>query len=109
MNGYESTLLLNLDGENCEKNKKLVLRFKKYFDQVKDPIILKVLLNEILYENIRIANELNYEIDISKICKNNNLLKIDLIADNPKSLFDLRAGLNRKKRSIIFNEIEITK
>ena len=109
MNGYESTLLLNLDGENCEKNKKLVLRFKKYFDQVKDPIILKVLLNEILYGNIRIANELNYEIDISKICKNNNLLKIDLIADNPKSLFDLRTGLNRKKRSIIFNEIEITK
>ena len=56
MNGYKSTLLLILDGENCEKNKKLVLRFKKYFDQVKDPIILKVLLNEILYENIRIAN-----------------------------------------------------
>ena len=24
-------------------------------------------------------------------------LKIDLIADNPKSLFDLRTGLNRKK------------
>ena len=109
MNGYKSTLLINFDRVNCEKNKKLVLRFQKYFDQVRDPIILKVLVNEILYENIKISNNLNYEIDTSKICKNNNLLKIDLIADNPKSLFDLKIGLNRKKRSIIFNAIEITR
>ena len=109
MNGYKSTLLLNFNRKNCEKNKKLVLRFKKYFDQVRDPIVLKVLVNEIMHESIRIANNFKYEIDISKICKNNNLLKIDLIAENPKSLFDLRAGLNRKKRSIILNEIEITR
>ena len=107
MNGYKSTLLLNFDRKNCEKNKKLVFRFQKYFDQVRDPIILKVLLNDILYENISITNNLDYEINLSKICKNNNLHKIDLIADNPKSLFDLRIGLNRKKRSVILNEIEI--
>ena len=71
--------------------------------------ILKVLLNDILYGNISVTDNLDYEVYMSKICKNNNLLKIDLIADNPKSLFDLRTGLNRKKRSIIFNEIEITK
>ena len=109
MNGFKSTLLLNFDGKNCEGNKKLVLRFKKYFDQVRDPIILKVLLNDILYENISIKDNLDYKIDISKICKNNNLFKIDLIANNPKSLFDLKIGLNRKKRSIILNEIEIAK
>ena len=109
MNGFKSTLLLNFDRKNCEKNKKLVLRFQKYFDQVRGPIILKVLLNDILYENISIKNNLDYEIDISKICKNNNLFKIDLIANNPKSLFDLRIGLNRKKRSVILNEIVIVK
>ena len=109
MNGFKSTLLLNFDRKNCEKNKKLVLRFQKYFDQVRGPIILKVLLNDILYENISIKNNLDYEINISKICKNNNLFKIDLIANNPKSLFDLRIGLNRKKRSIILNEIVIVK
>ncbi len=109
MNGYKSTLLLNFDRKNCEINKKLVLRFQKYFDQVKDPIILKVLINEIFYGDIRITNNLDYEIDLYKICKNNNQFKIDLIADNPKSVFDLRIGLNRKKRSIILNEIEITK
>ena len=109
MNGYESTLLIDFDRKNCEKNKKIILRFQKYFDHVRNPIILKVILNEILYENIRILNNYDYEIDISKICKNHNGLKIDLIADNPKSLFDLRNGLNRKKRSIILNEIEITK
>ena len=109
MNGFKSTLLLNSDRKNCEKNKKLVLRLQKYFDQVRDPIILKVLLNDILYENISFRDNIDYEIDISKVCKNNNLFKIDLIADNPKSLFDLRTGLNRKKRSIILNEIEIAK
>ena len=109
MNGYKSTLLLDFDRKNCEKNKKLVLRFQKYFDQVRGPIILKVLLNDILYENISIKDNLDYEIDISKICKNNNLFKIDLIANNPKSLFDLRIGLNRKKRSVILNEIVIVK
>ena len=109
MNGYKSTLLLDFDRKNCEINKKLVLRFQKYFDQVKDPIILKVLINEIFYGDIRITNNLDYEIDISKICKNNNQFKIDLIADNPKSVFDLRIGLNRKKRSIILNEIVIVK
>ena len=109
MNGYKSTLLLDFDRKNCEINKKLVLRFQKYFDQVKDPIILKVLINEIFYGDIRITNNLDYEIDLYKICKNNNQFKIDLIADNPKSVFDLRIGLNRKKRSIILNEIEITK
>ncbi len=109
MNGYKSTLLLNFDRKNCEINKKLVLRFQKYFDQVKDPIILKVLINEIFYGDIRVTNNLDYEIDLYKICKNNNQFKIDLIADNPKSVFDLRIGLNRKKRSIILNEIEITK
>ena len=83
MNGFKSTLLLNSDRKNCEKNKKLVLRLQKYFDQIRGPIILKVLLNDILYENISIKNNLDYEIDISKICKNNNLFKIDLIANNP--------------------------
>ena len=109
MNGYKSTLLINFDRKNCKKNKKIVLSLQKYFDQVRDPIILKVLLNEILYENISITNNLDYEIDISKICKNNNLYKIDMIVDNPKSLFDLNVSLNRKKRSIILNEIQIAR
>ena len=109
MNGFKSTLLLNSDRKNCKKNKKLVLRLQKYFDEIRGPIILKVQINDILYENISIKNNLDYEIDISKICKNNNLFKIDLIANNPKSLFDLRIGLNRKKRSIILNEIVIVK
>ena len=108
MNGYKSTLLFDFDVKNCENNKKLMLSFQKYFAQARDPVVLKVLVNEILYENLRITNNLDYKIDISKICKKNNGLKIDLIANNPKSLFDLSIGLNRKKRSIILKEIKIT-
>ena len=109
MNGNKSTLLFNFDKKNCGNNKKLILRLTKYFAQIRDPIVFKVIINKILHENIRIPNNLDYKIDISEICKKNDELKIDLIANNPKSLFDLRIGLNRKKRSIILNEIEITK
>ena len=66
-------------------------------------------LNKNFYNKVKGYLSSDYEIDISKICKNNNLFKIDLIANNPKSLFDLRIGLNRKKRSIILNEIVIVK
>ena len=109
MNGYKSTLLFVSDSKNCESNKELKLRFKKYFDELKDPIVLKVLINEILYENVKISNDFDYKVDLSKICEKNNELKIDLIAENPRSLFDLRIGLNRKKRSIILIGLEISK
>ena len=108
MNGYKSSLLFDFNKKNCENKKKLILKFKKYFAQVRDPVVLKVSFNEIYYENITIINNLDYKVDISSICKKDNKLKIDLIAIDPKSLFDLRNGLNRKKRSIILNEIELT-
>ncbi len=109
MNGYKSSLLFDFNKKNCENKKKLILKFKKYFAQVRDPVVLKVSLNEIYYENITIINNLDYKVEISSICKKDNKLKIDLIAIDPKSLFDLRNGLNRKNRSIILNEIELTK
>tara|TARA_B100000989_G_scaffold91533_1_gene66198 strand:- start:342 stop:2435 length:2094 start_codon:yes stop_codon:yes gene_type:complete len=109
MNGFKSTLLFNLNTDNCENNKELTLRFKKYFGQTSNPVTLKVLLNEIPHKNIKITNNFDYKINIFEICEKNYELKIDLIVDNPISLFDLKTGLNRKKRSIILNEIEITR
>ena len=109
MNGFKSTLLFNLNTNNCENNKELTLKLKKYFDQTKNPVILKVLLNEIPHENIKITNNFDYKINIFEICEKNHELKIDLIIDDPISLFDLKTGLNRKKRSIVLKEIEMTK
>ncbi len=108
MNGFKSTLLFDFNND-CENNKELILRFQKYFHQIRNPIILKVILNENFHENISITNNFDYKINIPKICKKNNGLKIDLIAYDPISLFDLKIGLNRKKRSIVLKEIEITK
>ena len=106
----ELMISINLFLDNILKiNNLFKTLLQKYFDQIRGPIILKVQINDILYENISIKDNLDYEIDISKICKNNNLFKIDLIANNPKSLFDLMFGLNTKKRSIILNEILIVK
>tara|TARA_B100000989_G_scaffold50898_1_gene33752 strand:- start:995 stop:3085 length:2091 start_codon:yes stop_codon:yes gene_type:complete len=109
MNGYKSSLLFKVSKENCENNKQIVFSFQKYFDELSDTIKLKVLFNGILNENLEIKNKLNYKINLSKICKDNKELKIDFIVNNPKSLFDLKTGLNRKKRSIILNEIKLTK
>ena len=109
MNGFKSTLLFNLNTNNCENNKELTLKLKKYFDQTKNPVILKVLLNEIPHENIKITNNFDYKINIFEICEKNHELKIDLIIDDPISLFDLKTGLNRKKRSIVLKEIEMNK
>ena len=107
MNGYESSLIFNIKKNNCKNDSKLVLKFQKYFNQTKDPMILKVLINEILYDNTTIKNNFDVKINLSEICQKNEELKIDLVADNPKSLFDLRVGLNRKKRSIILNKVQL--
>ena len=107
MNGYKSSLIFNVDNNNCDNNHELILRFQKYFNQMRDPIILKVLLNEIIYKDLKIENNLDFKINLSEICNDNKKIKIDIIAENPKSLFDLRAGLNRKKRSIILNEVQL--
>ncbi len=109
MNGYKSSLLFKIGEENCENNKEIIFSFQKYFDELSDTIILKVLLNENLFENLEIAKSLDYKINLSEICKKNKELKIDFIVNNPKSLFDFKIGLNRKKRSIILSEIKIIK
>ena len=109
MNGYKSSLLFKIGEENCENNKEIIFSFQKYFDELSDTIILKVLLNENLFENLEITKSLDYKINLSEICKKNKELKIDFIVNNPKSLFDFKIGLNRKKRSIILSEIKIIK
>jgi hypothetical protein len=86
MNGFKSTLLFNFNND-CQNNKELILRFQKYFHQIKNPVILKVMLNENPHENITISNNFDYKINISKICEKNNGLKIDLIAHDPISLY----------------------
>ncbi len=107
MNGYQSSLIFNVDKNICENNNKIILRFQKYFEQVKNVIILKVILNEIFYENLKLTDNLDYKINLSKVCEKDKEFKIDFIVDKPKSLFDLRIGLNRKKRSIILNDVQI--
>ena len=102
------SIIFNLDRKSCENNKEIIFRFHKYFDHVDSEIKLKVLLNETFYEDLTLKNSLDYKINLSKICKKEKL-KIDIIADNPKSLFDQKIGLNRKKRSIILSEIKIIK
>ena len=109
MNGSKSTLIFDIDRKSCKDRKELVFEFQKYFDRVKDPIVLKIFLNDRLYENIKIENSFDFKINLSEICKIKEELKIDLMTDNQNSLFDLKIGLNRKKRSIILNEIKLVR
>ena len=109
MNGSRSTLIFELDKESCNNSNELIFKFRKYFDLDKDSILLKIFLNEMFYKNIKIENNFDFKINPSEICKMNKVLKIDLISDNQSSLFDLKIGLNRKKRSIILNEIKLNR
>ena len=42
-----------------------------------------------------------------KNCSDDNTVKLDLYYDNPISKYELRSGLNRKKRAIIINSIQV--
>ena len=72
-----------------------------------EPIILEITLNDTFYDKLEIVNKLKYSINLSRVCKQNSYLKIDFFVQNTSSLYDLKKGLNRKKRSIVINKINL--
>ena len=56
---------------------------------------------------IQIKNTINNELTMNFNCRVNSKNKIEFNIENPKSLYDLKKGLNRNKRSIILNSLVI--
>jgi len=107
LNGYFSSLLLNIEGKKCHKNSKIKFLIDKYYKNQNKPINLNIVINKNKKKMIQIKNTINNELIMKFNCKVNSKNKIEFNIENPKSLYDLKKGLNRNKRSIILNSIEI--
>ena len=107
LNGYFSSLLLNIEGKKCHKNSKIKFLIDKYYKNQNEPINLNIVINNNKKKMIQIENTINNELIMNFNCKVNSKNKIEFNIENPKSLYDLKKGLNRNKRSIILNSIEI--
>lgn len=106
--GYISQIFLKPSKETCNESKTLHIKLKNFYPSQIDNFI-KILLNqEIIYSN-NLKDVANIKIPFSKnLCASNQILKIDFIFQNPKSLFDNLSGLNRTKRSIILESLIIS-
>ena len=71
-------------------------------------IILNLVINEDYKKKIIINTDSKKEISLKFDCKVNEINKIDFIVDQPRSLFDLKKGLSRIKKSIILKSLVIS-
>ena len=107
IDGYFASILLKIQGMKCHKNSKIIIKLDKYFKKYNESINLNLVINEGYKQKININNDFNNEISLNFDCKVNEINKIDFIVDQPKSLFDLKKGLNRTKKSIILKSLVI--
>ena len=106
--GFYSTLIFKTIGNNCSQDYKINLEIKKYFVDYNEPIKINLFLNEIKKETILFDHDFNNEIVLDLNCNMGNIFTLGFEFENPISLYDLRKGLNRHKRSIILKSISIS-
>ena len=105
--GRSSTLIFQMDSDLCKKNINLQFNFDKYFENQDDLKKITVILNNLIEKNIFLNDEPYFKVELFKNCSDNNNIKLDLYYNNPISKYELRSGLNRKKRAIIINSIQV--
>ena len=108
LDGYFASILLKIKGETCRKNSKITLILDRYFKKFNEPIILNLVINEDYKKRVIINTDSEKEISLKFDCKVNKINKIDFIVDQPRSLFDLKKGLSRIKKSIILKSLVIS-
>ena len=107
LNGYFSSLLINIEGKKCHKNSKIKLSIDKYYKSQNEPINLNIVINNSKKEIVQIKDSTNNELILGFNCKVSVINKIEFNIENPKSLYDLKKGLNRNKKSIILKSLVI--
>ena len=107
LDGYFSSLLINIEGNKCHSNSEIMFSIDKYYKSQNEPINLNIVINNSKKEIVQIKNSTNNQLTLSFNCKENSNNKIEFNIENPKSLYDLKKGLNRNKRSIILNSLVI--
>ncbi|WP_440939481.1 DUF6311 domain-containing protein [Candidatus Pelagibacter sp.] len=105
--GLSSTLIFQIDKNLCKRNINLQFDFDKYFENQDNLKEIKVIINNLIEKNIFLNDEPYFNVELFKNCSENNTVKLDFYYNNPISKYELRSGLNRKKRAIIINSIQV--
>ena len=105
LEGYQSTILFRVKGKKCLKESSIKFQINKYYANLSLPIELSLIINKDKKEDI-VLNK-NSEFTFKFNCNLNTVNTIEINVKNPQSLFDLKRGLNRIKKSIILNSISI--
>jgi hypothetical protein len=106
--GYYSTIIFKATKNKCIKSGIINLTIERYFPHYKKPIKINLFLNKVKQKTILLNDDLHNEINLSFNCFLTDNFIIDFEIENPVSLYDLRKGLNRYKRSIIIKSISIS-
>ena len=107
LDGFQSGILIKITGEQCKVSSYLKLNIEKYYSNFNDPIKFKLIINGKEKKDLIIdRNNKNFSMIFDCINEKSNSLLF--VVDKPKSLFDLKEGLNRSKRSIVLKSISVT-
>lgn len=105
--GYISTLIFELDNGFCNKNINISFNIDQYFKNYYNLGKIKIVLNDNINKSISFEDKSQLNIKFLNNCIENNLLKVDFYYTSPISKYEIRSGLNRKKRAIILNSVHI--
>ena len=106
LDGYSASLLFSVNGKKCNINSKIKFVFEKYYKDNLKNLSLNTYIDNKKSKNISTTKNKN-EIIYNFECTPDKVHYINLNIENPVSLYDLKRGLNREKRSVILNSIEI--
>ena len=107
LDGYFSSILINIEGDKCHKNSKIKISVDKYYKNEIEPINLDITINRNKKKEVIIRDATNNQLILNFDCKINSKNIIEFNVENPKSLYDLKKGLNRQKKSIILDSLTI--
>jgi len=107
LDGFQSGILIKIIGEQCKVRSYLKLNIEKYYSNFNDPIKLKLFINGKEKKDL-IIDRNNKIFSVIFDCINEKLNSLFFVVDKPKSLFDLKRGLSRNKRSIVLKSISVT-
>ena len=103
--GYNSSLFLKIEGLSCEKKNRIKFHVEKYYKDLENSIKISLKDGNSEIINFDTNNLENLVLDLN--CNATNIYSFTFEIDNPISLYDLRQGLNREKKSIVLKSISI--
>ena len=107
LDGYFSSILLKIEGDKCHKKSKINFSINKYYKNQIEPIKIDITINKNKKETVILKHATNNQLLLNFDCKINSKNIIEFNVENPKSLYDLKKGLNRQKKSIVLDSLII--